>query len=62
LRKLEVYSVIEQPEYKGRGRPLDPVKVPLPDLKSAQVIKYKKNDEVKTIETKVVFYCQEWCK
>ncbi len=33
--------------------------MPLPDLKYAQVIKHKENDEVKTIETKVVFGDEE---
>jgi IS1 family transposase len=56
---LEVYSVIEQPEYKGRGRPPNPIKVPLSDLKYAQVVKHKESDEVKTIETKVVFGAEE---
>lgn len=56
---VEVYSVEEQPEYKGRGRPPNPVKVPLPDLKYAQVIKHKKNDEVVAIEKKVVFGNEE---
>jgi hypothetical protein len=52
---LEVYSVQEQPEYKGRGRPQKPIKTPLSDLKYAQIIKYKKKDKVETIEKKVVF-------
>lgn len=56
---VEVYCVEVQPEYKGRGRPPNPVKVPLPDLKYAQVIKHKKNDEVVAIEKKVVFGNEE---
>lgn len=56
---VEVYSVQEQPEYKGRGRPPGPVKVPLPDLKYAQVVKHKENDEVAAIETRVVFGNEE---
>lgn len=56
---VEVYSVQEQPKYKGRGRPPNPVKVPLPDLKYAQVIKHKENDEVVAIEKKVVFGNEE---
>jgi hypothetical protein len=38
---VEVYGVEEQPEYKGRGRPLNPKKVPPPDLKYGQVVKYR---------------------
>ncbi len=56
---VEVYCVEVQPEYKGRGRPPNPVKVPLHDLKYAQVIKHKKNDEVVAIEKKVVFGNEE---
>ncbi|HJH27301.1 MAG TPA: hypothetical protein C5S37_11180 [Methanophagales archaeon] len=36
---VEVYGVEEQPEYKGRGRPPNPKKVPPPDLKYGQVVK-----------------------
>jgi hypothetical protein len=38
---VEVYGVEEQPEYKGRGRPPNPKKVPPPDLKYGQVVKYR---------------------
>ncbi len=56
---IEVYGVPEQPEYKGRGRPHNPKKVPPPDLLYAQVIKHKKNDEVVSIEKRVVFGNEE---
>jgi hypothetical protein len=39
---IEVYGVPEQPEYKGRGRPPNPITVPPPDLKYAQVINIKR--------------------
>ena len=35
---VEVYGVEEQPEYKGRGRPPNPQKMPPPDLKYGQVV------------------------
>ena len=35
------YSIEEQPEYKGRGRPPNPKKVPPPDLKYVQVVKHR---------------------
>ena len=38
---LEVYGIEEQPEYKGRGRPPNPKKVPPPDLKYVQVVKHR---------------------
>lgn len=56
---IEVYGVPVQPEYKGRGRPPNPKKVLPPDLKYAQVIKHKKNDEVVSIEKRVVFGKEE---
>lgn len=56
---IEVYGVPEQPEYKGRGRPPTPKKVPPPDLLYAQVIKHKKNDEVVSIEKRVIFGNEE---
>ncbi len=56
---LEVYGVPVQPEYKGRGRPPAPKKVPPPDLLYAQVIKHKKNDEVVSIKKRVVFGNEE---
>ncbi|MGB3459472.1 MAG: hypothetical protein WBB08_09320 [Halobacteriota archaeon] len=44
---VEVYGVEEQPEYKGRGRPPNPKKVPPPDLKYGQVVKYREGGGVK---------------
>lgn len=38
---LEVYGIKETPEYKGIGRKPNPVLVPHPDLKYAQVVKNK---------------------
>ena len=36
---VEVYGVEEQPEYKGRGRPPNPKKVPPSDLKPHDALK-----------------------
>ena len=52
---IEVYGLQKQPEYKGRGRPPDPIKVPPPDLKYAQVVKHKEKNEVVRVEKRVVF-------
>jgi len=35
-----LYGIEEQPEYKGRGGPPNPKKVPPPDLKYVQVVKH----------------------
>lgn len=56
---VEVYGVEEQPEYKGRGRPPDPKKVPPPDLRYAQVVKYREGDEVAEVKKRVVFGDEE---
>ena len=56
---IEVYGITEQPEYKGRGRQSNPKKVPPPDLKYAQVIKHKKNDEVVSVDKRIVFGNEE---
>ncbi len=50
---VEVYGVEEQPEYKGRGRPPNPKKVPPPDLKYGQVIKYREGEEVTDVKKRV---------
>ena len=52
---VEVYGVEEQPEYKGRGRPPDPKKVPPPDLRYAQVVKHLEGDEITEVKKRVVF-------
>jgi hypothetical protein len=56
---VEVYGVEEQPEYKGRGRPPNPKKVPPPDLRYAQVVKYREGDEVAEVKKRVVFGDEE---
>ncbi len=56
---VEVYGVEEQPEYKGRGRPPNPKKVPPPDLKYGQVVKYREGEEVTDVKKRVVFGNEE---
>lgn len=56
---VDVYGVEEQPEYKGRGRPPDPKKVPPPDLKYGQVVKYREGGEVADVKKRVVFGDEE---
>ena len=56
---VEVYGVEEQPEYKGRGRSPNPKKVPPPDLKYAQVVKYRGRDEVTDVKKRIVFRNEE---
>ncbi len=56
---VEVYGVEEQPEYKGRGRPHNPKKVPPPDLKYGQVVKYREGGEVADVKKRVVFGNEE---
>ena len=51
---VEVYGVDEQPEYKGRRRSPNPKKVPPPDLKYAQVVKYRGGDEVTDVKKRIV--------
>ena len=55
---VEVYGVDEQPEYKGRRRSPNPKKVPPPDLKYAQVVKYR-GDEVTDVKKRIVFGNEE---
>ncbi len=52
---LEVYGVKETPEYKGLGRKPNPILVPPPDLKYAQIVKNKKNDEVVNTFERIVY-------
>ena len=52
---LEVYGISEIPPYKGIGRKPNPVLVPPPDLKYAQIIKNKENDEVVSLFQRVVY-------
>lgn len=52
---IEVYGITETPEYKGIGRKPNPVHVPPPDLKYAQIVKNKRNDEVVGIFERVVY-------
>lgn len=59
---LEVYGVTVTPEYKGRGRPPKPRKVPPSDLKYARVKKHRKKGRVVHIETQVVFGTEEEVK
>jgi len=56
---VDVYGVEEQPEYKGRGRPANPKKVPPPDLKYGQVVKYREGGEVADVKKRVVFGDEE---
>ena len=56
---LEVYGVEEQPEYKRRGRPPNPKKVPPPDLKYVQIVKHREGDEVTDVKKRVVFGNEE---
>lgn len=56
---LEVYGITVTPEYKGRGRPPKPRKVPPPDLKYARVKKYRRKGRVVHIEAEVVFGTEE---
>jgi len=52
---LEVYGIKETPEYKGVGRKPNPVLVPPPDLKYAQIVKNKENNEVIGIFERIVY-------
>lgn len=52
---LEVYGIEEMPEYKGIGRKPNPVLVPPPDLKYAQIVKNKVNDEVVGMSHRIIY-------
>lgn len=52
---LEVYGSEVTPEYKGRGRPPKPRKMPPPGLKYARVKKHRRKGRVVSVETQVVF-------
>jgi hypothetical protein len=52
---LEVYGIVETPEYKGIGRKPLPKLVPHPDLKYLQIIKYKKNDKISATNHRVIY-------
>jgi hypothetical protein len=52
---LEVYGIMETPEYKGIGRKPDPLLVPPPGLKYAQIVKNERNEEVVGMLKRVVF-------
>ena len=52
---LEVYGIMETPAYKETGRKPNPVLVPHPELKYAQIIKNKTNNEVVGIFHRIVF-------
>jgi hypothetical protein len=52
---LEVYGIEETPDYKGIGRKPNPVLAPPPDLKYAQIVKNKENDEVVGMSQRVVY-------
>ena len=52
---LEVYGIMETPEYKGIGRKPNPVLVPPTNLKYAQIVKNRTNDEVDGISQRVVY-------
>ena len=52
---LEVYGIKEMPEYKGIGRKPNPVLVPPPDLKYAQIVKNKENDKVVGMSQRIIY-------
>jgi IS1 transposase len=52
---LEVYGIKETSEYKGIGRKPNPVLVPSPDLKYAQIVKNKANNEVVGLSQRVIY-------
>ena len=52
---LEVYGINETPEYKGIGRKPNPVLVPPPDLKYAQIVKNKVSNEVVGISQAIIY-------
>jgi len=56
---VEVYGVEEQLEYKGRGRPSNPKKVPPLDLRYAQVVKHREGEGVADVKKRVVFGDEE---
>jgi len=51
--------VEEQLEYKGRGRPSNPKKVPPLDLRYAQVVKHREGEGVADVKKRVVFGDEE---
>ncbi len=52
---LEVYGIKEMLEYKGIGRKPNPVLVPPPDLKYAQIVKNKANDKVVGMSQRIIY-------
>jgi len=52
---LNVRTLKPGPEYQGRGRPPNPKKVPPPDLKYGQVVKYREGGEVADVKKRVIF-------
>ncbi len=52
---LEVYGIKVTPEYKGIGRKPNPVLVPPLDLKYAQIVKNKANNEVVGISQRIIY-------
>ena len=57
-----MYGEEEVPEYKGRGRPPKPKKVPPAGLKYARVKKHRKKGRVVKVETNVVFGTEDEVK
>lgn len=55
LALLEIHGIKETPAYKGIGRKPNPVLVPPPELKYAQIIKNHENDKVVGVHQRVVY-------
>jgi hypothetical protein len=51
---IQTYGTVEQPLYKGRGRPPLPVWIPFEDLMYAQVCKKRENGRIIEVVQKVV--------
>jgi hypothetical protein len=58
---VEVYGVEEQPEYKGRGRPSNPKKVPPPDLKYGQVVNTERGMRLPTSRRELYLETRKKC-
>ncbi len=52
---LEVYGVRETPEYKGIGRKPHPMLIPSIELKYAQIMKNRVNNELVSISQRIVY-------
>lgn len=52
---VNVYSMIEQPTYKGRGRKPLPKLIPFRDLKYAQVCKKREKNRIVGVMRRIIF-------